>query len=185
MASNKYVFVLCASTNIDRIGAFYHANPHGRFFVCDDYQKTQLEIVRERHAGHSKLYDFSHVYTYAPNLDTLLEERGFCMIIKQNDVSKGILNRYKGRSKVIYSMWTGYLKGNAKNEKLVEFLWDYELTFLHTSGHANPRDLALLYETVNPKIGLIPIHGDEPERFRELLPDGKIIILKDGEAFAV
>ena len=35
-----YVFVLCSSTNIDRIAAFCHANPRGRLFVCDKYQRN-------------------------------------------------------------------------------------------------------------------------------------------------
>ena len=83
MRDNKYVFVLCSSTNIDRIAAFYHANPRGRLFVCDSYQKELLDIVRERHGDKSPLYNFSHVYAYAPNLDGLMEERGFCMLIRQ------------------------------------------------------------------------------------------------------
>jgi ribonuclease J len=183
MAANKYVFILCSSTNIDRIGAFYHANPSGRLFVCDGYQKSQLEIVRKRHAAFSGFYDFNRVYSYAPNLDTLMDERGFCMIIRQGDFFSKFLKRYQGRSKIIYSMWSGYLQGGAKNEKLVDFLHDYELVFLHTSGHANPQDLARLYEAVKPKIGVIPIHGDAPERFRERIPGGKIILLNDGEAY--
>jgi ribonuclease J len=185
MKANKHVFVLCGSTNIDRIGAFYHANPVGRLFVCDSYQKSQLEIVRNRHAAFSDFYDFSHVYSYAPNLDTPMDERGFCMIIRQGDFFAKLLKRYKDRSKIIYSMWSGYLKGDSKNDRLVDFLSDYEFVFLHTSGHANPQDLAQLYEVVKPKIGVIPIHGNEPERFRKLIPDGRIILLNDGEKYTV
>lgn len=185
MKANKYVFALCASTNIDRIASFYHANPSERLFVCDEYQQSQLEIVRERHAARSELYKFDKIYNYAPNLDPLMEKRGFCMLIRQNRQSAEILARYKGRSRIIYSMWTGYLKGDVKNEKLVEFLHEYKLDFLHTSGHAKPQDLAELYKAVNPTTGLIPIHGEEPEKFRELIPGGKIHVLKDGEKFSL
>jgi len=68
MSNAKYVFVMCASTNIDRIGAFYHANPRGRLFVCDDYQKKQLETVRQYHADND-FYNFKDVYSYEPDLD--------------------------------------------------------------------------------------------------------------------
>jgi ribonuclease J len=185
MAENKYVFVLCASTNIDRIGAFYHANPKGRLFICDRYQKSLLEIVRGRHADKSVFYDFKRVYDYAPNLNGLMEDKGFCMLIRQGAFFGNMLNRYKGRSKILYSMWTGYLKGDAKNERLVDFLSGYEFEVLHTSGHANPDDLKKLYEAVNPKAGLIPIHGEAPDRFRKLLPDGNVIVLEDGEAITI
>lgn len=185
MQENKYVFVLCSSTNIDRIGAFYHANPRGRLFVCDEYQKAQLTTVRSGHKQHSNFYDFSHVYSYAPNLDKLMEKQGFCMIIRQGEVFAKLLERYKGRSKVIYSMWSGYLKGETRNETLSRFLHDYELTFLHTSGHASTQDLVGLYIATHPKIGLIPIHGEAPEKMRELLPDGKILLLQDEETLTL
>lgn len=37
LKEKKYVFVLCSSTNIDRISTFYQANPLGKYFVCDEY----------------------------------------------------------------------------------------------------------------------------------------------------
>lgn len=181
MQENKYVFVLCSSTNIDRIGAFYHANPKGRLFICDEYQMLQLTAVRNRHKQYSKFYDFSHIYSYGHNLDELMEKQGFCMIIRQGKLFEQMLKKYKGKSKIIYSMWSGYLKGDTRNKELAEFLKDYELTFLHTSGHASVHDLVELYNTVKPKKGLIPIHGEMPEKFSELLPKDKLVLLDDGE----
>lgn len=185
MLENKFVFVLCSSTNIDRIGSFYHANPHGRLFICDEYQKSQLEIVREHHKQYSKFYDFSHVYSYAPNLDDLMEKQGFCMLIRQGEQFSKLLERYKGRSKIIYSMWSGYLKDKTRNEQLAVFLSGYELIFKHTSGHASAKDLVKLYQAVAPKIGMIPIHGEKPEKLTDLLPNGNVLLLKDGEEFSL
>lgn len=185
MQENKYVFVLCSSTNIDRIGAFYHANPKGRLFICDEYQMLQLTAVRNRHKQYSKFYDFSHIYSYGHNLDELMEKQGFCMIIRQGKMFEQLLKKYKGRSKVIYSMWSGYLKGETRNKELAEFLKDYELTFLHTSGHASVQNLIELYNTVKPKAGLIPIHGEMPEKFSELLPKDKLVLLNDREELLV
>lgn len=185
LKENKYVFVLCSSTNIDRIGAFYHANPKGKLFICDKYQKKQLETVSKNHKQKSSFYDFNHVLSYGTNIDELMEQRGFCMIIRQGKMCEKVLKKYKGRSKVIYSMWSGYLKGESKNDELVNFLKDYELTFLHSSGHASVSDLVKLYDTINPKIGLIPIHGETPEKFLQFLPKDKLLLLNDGEEFLI
>ncbi len=183
MRDNKYVFVLCSSTNIDRIAAFYHANPWGRLFVCDRYQKELLDLVRERHGDKSPLYDFSHVYAYAPNLDGLMEERGFCMLIRQGEIFASLLDRYRGRDAVVYSMWSGYLRGATRNAALAAFLAKDDPTFLHTSGHAAMEDIAALCRTLRPKQGVIPIHGETPERLSALLPDMPIHLLQDGEPF--
>lgn len=185
LKENKYVFVLCSSTNIDRIGAFYHANPKGKLFICDKYQKKQLETVSKNHKQKSSFYDFSHVLSYGTNIDELMEQRGFCMIIRQGKMCERLLKKYKGRSKVIYSMWSGYLKGESKNDELVNFLKDYELMFLHSSGHASVSDLVKLYDTINPKIGLIPIHGETPEKLLQLLPKDKLLLINDGEEFLI
>ena len=148
MNAAKYIFVLCSSTNIDRIGAFYHANPKGRLFVCDAYQKKQLETVRQEHADKSDYYDFKNIFTYAPNIDDLMDEKGFCMIVRQGEFFHRVMEKFKnkcvlglvsehrfgGRTVcvynnylVIYSMWTGYLDERAKNQRLVDFLAPYQI----------------------------------------------------------
>jgi len=183
MKQSKYVFVLCSTTNIDRIGAFYHANPKGRLFICDSYQKKQLETVQK--ATTSGFYNFENVYSYAANLDKFMEEKGFCMLVRQGKAFERVMERYRGNCLVIYSMWTGYLDERAKNQGLVDFLSAYRYRVLHTSGHASPEDIRRLYEIVQPTCGLILIHTDSPEMFGELIPDGKIIMLDDGEQFVV
>jgi ribonuclease J len=190
MRNPKYVFALCSSTHIDRIGVLYHANPKRRLFVCDDYQKEILTAVREAHAGKSGFYDFKRVYDYAPNLDKLMEEKGFCMLVRQGrgslqNVMKKYMEQRKDDCLVIYSMWTGYLDGRAKNQGLCDFLAPYGYRVLHTSGHAPPEDLKRLYETVKPKRGLIPIHSDAPELFSAFVPDGKLLPLGDGEEYEI
>jgi mRNA degradation ribonuclease J1/J2 len=42
-----------------------------------------------------------------------------------------------------------------------------------------------LYDNVKPKHGLIPIHTDAPEMFKEIIPGGNVILLKDGEEFCL
>jgi len=183
MKKTPYIFVLCSSTNIDRIGIFYHANPRGRLFVCDEYQKIQLEAVREACGEKSKFYNFRYVMDYGPNLDGIMKEKGFCMLVRQGDFFKRIMDKYKDNSLLIYSMWTGYLDERAKNQTLFDFISSYQYKTLHTSGHASAADLKSLYDTIKPSGGLIPIHSDRPEAFREMIPEGKLILLDDGEPF--
>jgi len=181
MAETPYVFVLCSSTHIDRIGAFYHANPRGRLFVCDAYQKQQLETVRAAHAEKSMFYDFRHVYTYASNLDGIMREKGFCMVVRQGAFFERVMAHYKDECRLIYAMWTGYLDDRARNQALYDFVAPYRYRVLHTSGHASPADIKRLCETVASKRGVIPIHTDAPDVFSTILPNERIFLLNDGE----
>jgi len=64
MREKKYVFVICSSTNIERIAAFYHANPRGRYFLCDCYQKDVLSVVTQAASQKSNLYNFQKAVVY-------------------------------------------------------------------------------------------------------------------------
>jgi ribonuclease J len=56
---------------------------------------------------------------------------------------------------------------------------------MHTSGHADLITLKTVFETVNPKGGIIPIHTEAPEKFQELFHEQTIIVLEDGDVFEV
>jgi len=177
------VFLLCSSTNIDRIAAFYGARPDKRPVICDDYQKELLELVRQRHGGKTKLYDFQYVYPYYQNnekLRKLIKERGFLALIRANTWSQNLLEQYGDGGCVVYSMWSGYLAGSTKNEQLSKFLAPYDYEMLHTSGHATASDIALLCKTVQPKKGVIPIHSQCPQAFDKLLPEYNVVQASDG-----
>lgn len=182
MLDNKYVFVLCTTTNIDRIKTFYDANPWGRLFVCSNFQKSLLDIVNDRYAG---FFNYPKPLYYDDNIDALMEERGFCMILQARDEFAPLLEKYKGRSKIIYSMWGGYLEGNAKIDDIADFLSGYDYERLHTSGHAFTEDIIKVYETVAPKCGLIPIHGETPEKLLNFIPNEKLFLLNDGEKLSL
>jgi len=190
MCKNKYTFALCSSTNIDRIAALYHASQEaGRLFVCDYYQAKQLEAVREAHAGLSSLYDFRDVYSVGYfgkvplKLLKYMDAKGFCMLIRKGKKFKPYLDLYGKKSFVIYSMWTGYLSGAAADPKLADFLSPYSIEELHASGHATAEALKEIYNTVQPKSGLIPIHSENPEGFGSLIGEKNVILLSDGEVY--
>ena len=47
---NKYVFLMCSSTNISRIAVFCQASKvvgNNKLFLCDDFQRQVLDVVME------------------------------------------------------------------------------------------------------------------------------------------
>lgn len=64
---------------------------------------------------------------------------------------------------------------------LLEFLEGYPLVKLHTSGHAGVETIKAVCRTVSPRQGIIPIHGETPESFRTLVPEARVVCLKDGQ----
>jgi ribonuclease J len=84
-----------------------------------------------------------------------------------------------GASRLIYSLWSGYLK-NDQQKPLLEWLkrHDIPLDECHTSGHAAVADLARLRKTFS-NAPLVPVHTEHPDRFEELF--GNVQRHEDGE----
>jgi len=205
--NNKYNFVLVSSTNIDRIFSLYHASEKaGRCFVCDDYQAKILKIVSENHKQYTPFYDINYnrktppagrffelqrrngnAYEFTGNLKSYLDKHGFCMLIRANDNFKPLLDEYvkSDKTKIYYSLWKGYLdnKKPAFKKSLYDFFEPYKFEYKHTSGHADVDTLKAVFETVNPKCGIIPIHTEAPDKFKELFHEQNIISLQDGDVF--
>jgi len=205
---NKYNFVMVSSTNIDRIFALYHAVKRaGRCFVCDTYQTKILKIVSESHKKYTTFYDIDYdqknpagrfieltqrarkPFNFPGKLMPYLKEHGFCMLVRPNDSFKPLLEEYSklSETKIYYSMWKGYLdeNNNAKKQNFIDFIkpFENEYEYKHTSGHADVKTLGTLFDTVKPKCGIIPIHTEAPEKFKELFKGHNIILLKDGHIF--
>lgn len=185
MKKYKKVFVLCSSTHIDRIAAFYHHRNYHSPMVSDLYQNIVLQYVTETYGKKDSFYRIPYAYPYSKNnrkLLTLMEEYGFVALIRPNYWSKWMLAHYYDEkdSAIVYSMWSGYLKeGPAKNEYLCDFLKPYRITaFIHAGGHALPEEIKEFVDTVNPA-HIIPIHTEHPDAMRELLPERDIVLPED------
>lgn len=180
--ANKYVFVLCVSTNIDRLASLHNATPRGRYFICDTYQKEILDVVRER--ARSEYYRFPKVTVYGKNLEHRFQKRGFVMAVRGSESFSRIAAKYP-EAVLVYSMWEGYLDG--RSPSLSAFVKPFEeskrLYHLHTSGHAAPEDLKAVCDAVKPIRGIIPIHGKKPEGFDSLGLSVPVVALADGEVF--
>ena len=184
LKENKYVFVMCSSTNIDRIAALHKAMPPmGKYFLCDDYQKKVLDTVSQY--AKSPLYKFEKVHTYGANLLEKMRKQGFCMLVRSDSSRpyfKPIMAKFPD-SLFVYSMWKGYLDGAAKIEAISTMV-PSDYVYLHTSGHATREAIRKVCETVRPKT-IIPIHGVMPEAFKDLGVDGEVKVLDDGERFVI
>lgn len=184
---NKNSFVMCSSTNIDRIAVLHKAAlKAGRFFVCDDYQKEILMYIDS--IARSELYKFKNrVCSYDTNILKYMEEKGFVMLVRANQSSKRVMEKFPNHV-FVYSEWEGYIdeknKDNKNYERIREFV-PKDYIYLHTSGHADRDAIEKVCNTVKPKI-LIPIHGENPKDFEKVKIDNcKINILKDGESIEI
>lgn len=151
--------------------------------IDDLYQSQIIEQVKQ-HPQSSSLYQKIQLFSWGKNLIPHIKEKGCCFLIRCNPKHKEIMQQLKEngiQEKIIYSMWKGYIE---KNPELKNFLGkDY--IYLHISGHASAQCLKNFCETVNPKTGIIPIHTETPQAFRDLLPNHNIIFLNDKKALHV
>ena len=180
MRENPYVFMVCASTNIDRIAGISSAVPRGRYLLCDRYQKEVTELA-ERYA-HSPLYQFPKLRTYGENLEDQMLRYGFGMFVRpQNPAHQRLMRAWQDRDPlVLYSMWDGYLK----KPELSDALEGFRVEHLHTSGHAALETIRQVIEITEPE-KLIPMHTEIPEAFCRLTDPEKVLLLSDGEPFEI
>ena len=177
--SNKYVFVMCASTNIYRIEGICCAVKDGKCKLSDKYQSGIINYIKEKYKDLSHLYCNS-LSEYNENDKDKYEKYGFVMFIRQGKYFKKIMDEYKD-AKIIYSMWHGYLdKENGDDrETLREFFGNREIIELHTSGHATKEAIKKLIDITSPNY-VIPIHTEAKEKFSEIAGD-KLLLANDNE----
>ena len=201
---NKYIFLLCSSTNLDSLWSFYKAaERNGMRFYGNRYVYNQLQNFKKYAGARAKsLYQFKTVYpvnwsyplkTVNMTHEEFMREKGFVIVIKEGEKYKKWLERFVDlKPKIIYSMWEGYLDPTSKayNKELAEFLKPYEkdqLYKLHTSGHATTKCIEDVITTVNPQKAIIPIHTENRDGFVgiNILEELKqrITYLEDGEEF--
>ena len=180
----KYVFVLAASTNLERICALSKATPRGKYFICDAYQSDLLSLTEREWGHYSELYRNIKKTTYGENLLDKLKDRGFVMMVRDNQKFRQIVPKFDAaQSIMLYSMWDGYrTKPGSTIPDFLQLAGTWEP--LHTSGHASPDDIALLIEKTDPD-HIIPTHTEHPDAMKTLCPDRNIVLLRDGEEWYV
>jgi len=180
----KYVFVLCASTNLERICALSKAVPRGKYFVCDSYQGELLDILQEQWGDYSPLYRDVKKVIYGENIFSKLQEKGFLMTVRDNRHFREIIRKFDpSQSIILYSMWDGYrTRENSSIQSFLELAGAWES--LHTSGHASTSDIKAVIDKVSPSM-VIPIHTDNPDVLQTICPSEIIVSTDDGKEILV
>lgn len=180
----KYVFVLCATTNLDRIFALARAVPRGKYCICDDYQKMLVETVSKHWSGISSFYEMPKLLSFKHHPPARFAELGGLMFVRANSKFGAIICQYDpAQSILLYSMWDSYR--TKPGSTIPDFLaltdtWET----LHTSGHASPEDLRHVIEKADPQL-VIPMHTDAPQKMQALCPDRTVALLQDEEELSL
>ncbi len=180
----KYVFVMCSSTNIDRIMGIWQNMPTDKVLICDAYQKRILDTVINNVYYESSLYrrhDRPLVLNKGPYPKYYMDH-GFVSLVRgtENFISQ-IKALPKDDVRIIYSMWTGYIEENLALKALLE---TYPTYICHASGHVSKDDLIKFIELVNPD-AIIPVHTESPEKLEGLVLHRSVCVVDDGEAFII
>lgn len=181
MKQYKNVFVMCSSTDMERLATFHTANKEviGRPFVCDDFQKSVLEIFTDTAGRKSPLFNFGKPYAFWKENSKLvkwMQDKGFCMLVRATDKFDDYLAFLKpqidrNETVLIYSMWKEYINPTGKhaNKRYLDFIGKFPvIKKIHTSGHASADCLTEVCNLVNPTSGIIPIHSEHSSNFNKL-----------------
>ncbi|MEI6697022.1 MAG: MBL fold metallo-hydrolase [Bacteroidota bacterium] len=181
MKKYKYVFVMCSSTDMERLATFHAANKEicGRPFVCDDFQKSVLEIFSDTAGKKSNLFDFKEPYTFWKENTKLLnwmQDKGFCMLFRATDKFEDYIAFLlplidKNKTMLIYSMWKEYINPDSRHaiKHYIDFVGKFpRIEKIHTSGHASTDCLINVCNLVNPTSGIIPIHSENSSNYQKI-----------------
>ena len=192
------VFVLCSTTNIDRIKAIEKAcRSSGRTIAFDPFMNAIINnighvlfvnpvgfvpyfINKENNPRvHKHFYDDIRNFNGAEAISkmtnlTFMVRQTMGDFLKRLDKAAPL----KG-STLIYSMWRGY-ENVGKTKDFLDLCRSLgmNIEFLHASGHAYREQLETAVLRLNPS-GIVPIHTESVNEFYGI-HDG-IIHLRDGE----
>lgn len=183
--------VWCSGQNIDRIVTIFRAcKRSGRQLIIDMYTAHVL-----RATGNPKLpqAEWKQIKVFLPNSQRrqIKRKQAFDLArsykpwrIHWQQLAKAAPNsvmlfrpsmiedmeqaKCAGGSRLIHSMWSGYLKDD-RQKPFLEWLKPHAIPLdeCHTSGHATVRDLARLRQVFS-RAPIVPIHSNQPDRFEEL-----------------
>ena len=177
MKQYKNVFVLCSSADADRLWSIHEAtyNSH-RPLLCDEYQKTMLELFRDNFDPKGPLYRFKvedifSIKNHRENAKLVkwINRRGFVMVIRRSETFQKYLDEVLPYCKpeetcLIYSMFKRYIDPNHKayNPTLHSFVNQFPIyKICHTSGHASKECLEKVCTLIDPSLAIIPIHKED------------------------
>ena len=183
MKNHKYAFVLCSSTDADRIVTMFKATQrtdHKRLFVVDSYQGAQIMNIKNNLKGIYKSLYFKNI---SKNYDELLPQmiqNGFTVLVRDSLTFERLIATIVpqidlSQTAFIYSQFSGYIDKDhaAFCQSTYDFVHKYgwEVARIHTSGHASCQALTNVCNWVHPSMAIIPIHKEKDSNFSELQLD--------------
>lgn len=195
ISDHKYVFLLCSSTNIDRIaGASSAVAQAGRILVVDEFQKKMLDVV-EKNSNNCELYKFQKIFMYKnkytdesqKKVDDFMKRKGFCMLVRANGASSEggnkfirVINKYKD-AVILYSMWSGYKTKDKEVKVFIRKCNGRKVIELHTSGHASIKAIKEVCELVKKKNTVImPVHTENSQLIHSFISKVEKVIPQMG-----
>ena len=184
LAKYKYVFLLCATTNLDRIFAAARTVPRGKYCLCDRYQYALVKTVSNHWSSISPFYEMPKLNMFHSDPPEKFRDLGGLMFVRANSRFEKIIQQYDpSQSIILYSMWNGYRTKPDSNIPDFLSLTDTWET-LHTSGHASASDIQSVVEAVDPEL-VIPMHTDAPQQIGQLFPNRMVKVLLDREEITI
>ena len=89
-------------------------------------------------------------------------DKGFTMVVRDNPTFRKWIGYLKlllnpAETVLVYSQYKGYLNDQPKLQEFVK-MFECNVEYVHTSGHATRKTLAKICTIVNPKSAIVPIH---------------------------
>lgn len=196
------VFILCSSTNIERVRRIERAcRASGRTMAIDPFMKAVLDRVAHmlivepvgfmpryidaEKTPRSHKYLIGDIQTFCgaktvakmTNLTFMVRQTMGKFLMRLNELSP------LAGSTLIYSMWRGY-ENTASTKQFLNLCRSLGMRteYLHASGHAYRQLLETAILRMNPS-ALIPIHTQSAETFREM--HDNVVLLEDGETLKI
>ena len=207
---NKYVYLICSSTNMESLASFHKAvlfsnkakkdagrKDCKRAIYVNHYVKQQMHLFASAEPditwGFNKANPFEQQGKYNENLGMsqmeYMEKNGFLILLGRSQSYEKYIKPFEEKNPLlIYSMWNGYVEdetADTYDEKWGALYKRFERKEeLHTSGHAMKKDLEEMIAIVNPQQAIVPIHTEFKESYEELKgAEGKVKCLSDGDFY--
>lgn len=176
----KNSFVLCSSTDADRIVTMYQATrrqKRNRWFVTDTYQRDQIKNIKHSLDGIYSAIKCRDIVRFHDDVLPDMLKDGFTMLVRNTATFKKLIAEIVPQIDLqqtvfVYSQFDGYIdkKHSAFMQSTYDFvhLYNWDIRHLHTSGHASQQTLAAVCNLVNPSLAIIPIHREADTDFSSL-----------------
>lgn len=184
------VFVLQASTNIDRIVTMYRAAKRsGRIFIEDlfmaeiacaaassipnpDFNDVRVFVDRYYDDEHHRYKAFDRFGSKKIGRSEMAAQRFvMCVRASMGNLLRGLSQKMDFTDGLlVYSMWSGYRK-KPEMKQFLELASEFGLkeVVIHNSGHADTRTIERLVEKVSPS-RIIPVHTENADWWKMRYP---------------